>query len=462
MAGHQAGSGNHAGKHIAVIGSGISGLSAAWLLAKQHRVTVYEKEPRLGGHSHTVDVPCPEGDVPVDTGFIVYNERNYPNLTALFRHLGVATKASNMSFSASLDGGDFEYTGSVSGLFADRRNLFRKRMWRLLRDIPRLYRRAPSYAGDQALADKPLGEFLTDLGFSKPLRDDHLLPMCAAIWSLPRGTVESFPALSFLRFFDNHGLFTLTRRPKWRTVEGGSREYVARMAGEIGNDIRLGTGVARIERSADGVLVVDCDGRAERFDEVVIAAHSDEALAMLAEPTEAEARLLGAMPYQPNTAYLHWDESLMPRYRQVWASWNYVDGGHDRPVCVTYWMNRLQSLPTERQIFVTLNPSRPPAEDKTFTRYEYSHPVFDALALKTQAALWQLQGRNRTWYCGAYFGSGFHEDGIQAGLAVAEELGGLARPWAVEEASGRIQALKGASPSLQPPFAGVGLDKALA
>ena len=427
---------------IAVVGSGISGLSAAWLLSQSHDVTVFEKNDRPGGHSNTLMAPCPEGEIPVDTGFIVYNEANYPNLTALFGHLGVATKPSNMSFSASLPDGRnnrFEYSGAgLGGLFGDRRNLVRPRMWRMIRDIIRLYRGAPKLIGEEGLDRKPLGDFLLEKGFSRALRDDHLLPMCAAIWSLPLERVEEFPALAFLRFFDNHGLMRLNGRPVWRTVDGGSREYVKALCAPLGGRVHTGRGVARILRDAGGVTVTDHHGRSERFDRVVIASHSDEALGMLADADETEKRLLGAMPYQRNIAWLHSDPSFMPRQKRVWASWNYMGGGGDAPVCVTYWMNRLQSLPTETQLFVTLNPTCDPSSDHAIARIEYDHPVYDTGAIAAQQALWSLQGHRHTWFCGAYFGSGFHEDGLQAGLAVAEELGGVSRPWQVEDASSRI------------------------
>jgi len=428
-------------KRIAVVGSGISGLSAAWLLSQSHDVTLFEKHDRPGGHSNTLMAPCPEGEVPVDTGFIVYNEANYPNLTALFAHLGVKTKPSSMSFSASLPmghGDRFEYSGAgLGGLFGDRRNLIRPRMWRMIRDIVRLYRGAPGLMGEEGLERKPLGDFLLEQGFSRALRDDHLLPMCAAIWSLPLERVEEFPTLSFLRFFDNHGLMRFKGRPVWRTVDGGSREYVRALCEPLGKKVQTGRGVERIVRDAEGVAVTDSYGRTERFDQIVIASHSDEALAMLADADGTERQLLGAMPYQRNIAWLHSDPAFMPRQRRVWASWNYMGGG-GAPVCVTYWMNRLQSLPTGRQLFVTLNPTRDPAPQHAIARIEYDHPVYDTAAIAAQRALWSLQGRRRTWFCGAYFGSGFHEDGLQAGLAVAEELGGVLRPWRVAEPSSRI------------------------
>ncbi|HEX7777265.1 MAG TPA: FAD-dependent oxidoreductase [Parvibaculum sp.] len=451
-----------AGLRIAVIGTGISGLSAAWLLSRAHDVTVYEKSDYPGGHSNTVTVDGPEGEVAVDTGFIVYNELNYPNLTALFSHLGVRTQASDMSFAASLTegakGDRFEYSGtSLNGLFGDRRNIFRPRMWRMLGEIARLYRFAPALLKLSGLDEKPLGEFLREQGYSAALREDHLLPMCAAIWSLPLAQVEEFPALAFLRFFDNHGLMRISGRPQWRTVDGGAREYVRRLAAPLGARIRLGTGVAGVRRDDTSVSVFDTKGGVAHYDHVVIASHSDEALAMLADADERERQLLGAIPYQRNVAWLHSDAAFMPKAKRVWSSWNYMGGGETpageaAPVCVSYWMNQLQSLPTKRQLFVTLNPSHEPRGDTVVRRIDYDHPVFNTAALAAQRQLWQLQGARRTWFCGAYFGSGFHEDGLQAGLAVAEALGGVARPWTVGNPSGRIS-LGAPAPVPQPATA---------
>lgn len=442
----------HAGAprlQIAVIGGGISGLSAAWLLSQRHDVTIFEKADRLGGHSNTLEVACPEGVLPVDTGFIVYNENNYPNLMALFETLNVASDASDMSFAASLDmgrGRRFEYSGSgLNGLFADRRNLLRPRMWKMLSDVVRLYRDADSLLKEGGLETKPLGLFLREQGYSAALRDDHLLPMCAAIWSLPIERIEEFPALAFLRFFDNHGLMRLSGRPAWRTVSGGSCEYVRKLAAAFQGTIRLNAQIAEVTRHASGVTVRDVNGHAEGFDHVVIASHSDEALHMLGDADMCETQLLSALPYQRNIAWLHSDPDFMPQEKRAWSSWNYLGGGAGAPVCVTYWMNRLQRLDTARQIFVTLNPSHAPDEKTVVSRIEYDHPIFDAGAIAAQRQLWQLQGRRRTWFCGAYFGSGFHEDGLQAGLAVAEELGGLSRPWSVPGMSDRIHVVPRAS-----------------
>ncbi len=427
------------GQRIAVIGSGIAGLSAAWLLARRHDVTVYEAAPRIGGHSRTVTTP--EG-VPVDIGFIVYNELNYPNLTALFSHLGVATQPSDMSFAVSLDGGRLEYNGTnIPGLFAQYRNLVRPRFIRMVRDILRFYRSAPGHIAELWDTMEPLGAYLDRHGYSAAFQHDHLLPMAAAIWSTPCAEMRDYPAAAFLRFCDNHGLLQVDDRPLWRTVTGGSHAYVSRVAAPLAGRIVTDRPVRAIRRDAEGVTVIDASGQARRFDQVVIASHAHEALAMLEDASGAERALLGAFRPSMNRAVLHSDASLMPRRRRVWASWTYLGrtaGGADHGLpCVTYWMNHLQSLPG-RPLFLTLNPARAPAPGAILHETSYNHPAFDVAALRAQRELWSLQGVRRTWFAGAWFGAGFHEDGLQAGLAVAEAIGGVRRPWTVADDSGRI------------------------
>lgn len=431
---------------IAVVGSGISGMSAAWLLSQAHRVTVYERQDRLGGHSHTVEAPTRAGPAPVDMGFIVYNEKNYPNLVALFDHLGVATRASDMSFGVSLDHGRLEYSSnSLGSVFAQKRNLLSPRFWGMLSDLLRFYREAPRHACalDQRLTT--LGDYLCEQGYGRAFQDDHLLPQAAAIWSTSAGRIREFPAAAFIRFCQNHGLLKINtaERPKWRTVEGGSRAYVEKLTAAYADRIRLGRGVLAIRRDPAGVEIVDEEGELRRYDHVVVAAHADEALRLLADPREAERELLGAFRYTRNRAVLHTDASLMPVRRSCWSSWNYVGhtpggDGDESDLCVTYWMNRLQGLPEHTPLFVTLNPAREPDPASVIHSEVYEHPLFDVAAIQAQRRLWSLQGQNRTWYCGAYFGSGFHEDGLQAGLAVAEALGGVKRPWSTPDESGRI------------------------
>jgi len=417
-----------------VVGSGISGLSAAWLLSQRHRVVLFEADDRLGGHSHTVDV----GGLAIDTGFIVFNEVTYPNLTALFHHLGVATRRSDMSFAVSLDDGKLEYSGTgLAGLFAQGRNAISPRFWRMLIDLVRFYREAPRNAA--ALGLITLDEYLDATGYGDGFRHDHLYPMAAAIWSTPAARIGAYPAAAFIRFCENHGLLKLFDRPVWRTVTGGSRSYVRVLADAIPAVVKGCEGLA-VRRAADSVEILDRAGHSRRFDQVVVATHADQAVKLLADPDPAENALLGSFKYIDNAAVLHSDARLMPRRRRVWSSWNYMTAcdGDERKLAVTYWMNRLQGVESPRPLFVTLNPHRAMEPGAVLKEISYSHPLFDAHALRMQSELWSLQGRRRTWFCGAYFGAGFHEDGLQAGLAVAEAIGGVRRPWTVGDESGRI------------------------
>jgi predicted NAD/FAD-binding protein len=426
--------------NIAVVGTGISGLSAAWLLGQRHDVTVFEADGRPGGHSHTVDTASKGGAVPVDTGFIVYNEATYPNLTALFAHLGTPTKPAEMSFSVSLDDGALEYSGSgVAGIFAQKSNVLNLRFWSMLRDILRFYRHAPRDVA--RLGMTTLGQYLDQNGYGEAFREDHLYPMAAAVWSLPAKRVADYPAAAFVGFCGNHGLLQFAGRPLWRTVDGGARVYVEALCAPLKDRLRLGAPVRSIRRSREGVFIATEREGEERFDQVVIGVHADQALTMLRDPTPEERNTLGAFRYSRNEAVLHEDTSLMPRRRKVWSSWNYAASRSDpsAPVSVTYWMNRLQTIPECAPRFVTLNPIVEPRADLVIQRQICEHPIFDAEAIAAQDRLWSLQGRRGIWFCGAYFGSGFHEDGLQAGLAVAEALGGVRRPWRVANESGRIK-----------------------
>lgn len=425
---------------IAVIGSGISGLSAAWLLSQRHRVTLFEADSRPGGHSNTVEAPTAAGKVAVDTGFIVYNEPAYPNLSALFDHLGVATQATEMSFAVSLDKGQLEYSGTdLRGLFAQRGNLLSLRFWSMLRDLVRFYRQAPADAERFGLI--PLDSYLDARGFGKAFREDHLYPMAAAIWSTSAARVGEYPTEAFVRFCENHHLLKLGGRPAWRTVTGGSARYVERLTAALGLGVRLDQAVTEVKRDAEGAWV-RAEGAAapQRFDQVVIATHADQALRLMPDATALEKRVLGAFDYSRNRAVLHSDPALMPQRRAVWSSWNYAaDRSRAEAPCVTYWMNRLQAIPEQTPMFLTLNPTLEPRSEHLIRSEIYEHPIFDMKAIRAQDELWSLQGRRRTWFCGAYFGSGFHEDGLQAGLAVAEALGGVRRPWSVANESGRIR-----------------------
>lgn len=380
--------------------------------------------------------------MPVDMGFIVYNEQTYPNLTALFAHLGVATQTTDMSLAVSLGNGHIEYAGGhLSQLFAQKRNLVRPRFWSMLRDLVRFYRNAPNDLDNLTKSGMTLGAYLSANRYGDAFRDDHLLPMAAAIWSMPTSNVLDYPAHAFIRFQENHGLLKLTDRPLWRTVSGGSRAYVDKLAAPFADRIRKGVGVVSVERQAGDVVLQASTGERLRFDQVVIATHADQALALLATPTPEETRLLGAFGYSTNDAILHGDERLMPKRRSAWASWNYIGGDQQNgstDLTVTYWMNNLQALPKDRPLFVTLNPNREIEASKVYQTQRFEHPVIDSAATSAQQQLWSLQGRDRIWYCGAYFGAGFHEDGLQAGLAVAEAISGRKRPWRVANESGRI------------------------
>jgi predicted NAD/FAD-binding protein len=424
---------------IAVIGSGISGLGAAWLLGQRHDVTLLEAAGRPGGHANTVDAPADGGPVAVDTGFIVYNTASYPNLIALFRHLGVPTAPTDMSFAVSCDGGRYEYAGSsLATLFGQPSNLLRPGHWRMLADTLRFFREASGLAQTAVAVDMTLGQYLAEKRYSEAFVSRHILPMAAAIWSTPSAGVLDFPLAAFVRFFANHGLLQVRDRPEWRTVVGGSREYVRRLLAAAKFETRLGEPALSVERAATHAIVRTARG-ARRFDAAVIATHADEALALLADADGEEKRLLGAFRYVRNRAVLHGDASLMPLRKRLWSSWNYVasgDGSETR-LCVSYWMNQLQPLGAGAPpLFVTLNPPREPA--RTIADLDYDHPMFDRRAMAAQRQLWRLQGRRRTWFCGSYFGYGFHEDGLQAGLAAAEDVGGVRRPWVVPDESGRI------------------------
>jgi predicted NAD/FAD-binding protein len=423
---------------VAVVGSGISGLSAAWLASRVHDVTLFESETRSGGHSHTVEAP---GGLAVDMGFIVYNALTYPNLVALFDHLKVPTKASNMGFAVSLDDGRIEYGGdSLATLFSQWSNLARPRFWSMLKDLVRFYREAPAEVAALEDDSLTLGDYLDARGYGQAFQNDHLIPQAAAIWSASPREIRAYPAAAFIRFYENHGLLKITGRPEWRTVDGGSRAYVERLLADFRGRVALATPTTRVEATPHGP-VVHSGGEAETFDAVVMATHADQGLALLNAPTDRQRAVLGAFGYTRNETVLHSDRSLMPKRSAVWSAWNYlgrVGADGDTALCVTYWMNRLQNLPGETPLFVTLNPIEPPAPATVIRREVFHHPRFDAAALRAQKSLWSIQGDGGIWWCGAYFGAGFHEDGLQSGLAVAEAIGGVRRPWTVERESSRI------------------------
>ena len=414
--------GRSPGARVAVIGTGIAGLAAARFLSTRHDVTVFEAAGRIGGHTVTTDVPTPAGPLAVDAGFIVYNEPNYPNFVRLLRELGVATRATSMSFSVTSERSGIEYAGtSLNTLFAQRTNLFRPRHYRFLGEILRFHREAKRLIADGS--GGTLGEFLETRRLSRALAEQYVIPLTSAIWSTdPRRILET-PALFLLRFLDNHRLLDLAGRPVWRVIRGGSRQYVERLIQPFRDRIRVGTPVRRLRRGAGGVEVATDSGRA-RFDEVVVATHSDQALAMLDRPTRRESAVLGAIRYQPNPAVLHTDASVLPRRRRAWASWNYrTPREAGRPVAVTYNMTRLQRLPTETAYCVSLNLEDVIDERRVIARFDFRHPLFDRAAVAAQARHAEVSGADRIHYCGAYWGHGFHEDGVVSALAVARRLG---------------------------------------
>jgi predicted NAD/FAD-binding protein len=407
---------------IAIIGAGIAGLTCAHLLDPEHEVVVFEAGERPGGHTRTVAVETAAGVDQVDTGFIVYNDRNYPGFERLLERVGVATQPSNMSFSVSDGRGGFEYNGaSPNGLFARRASLLSPSFHRMIRDLARFNREAPALIGMNG-SGPTLLDFLDEGGYSSEFVDRLIVPQAAAVWSADPRQLRSFPASLLAEFFDNHGMFGLTGRPNWRAVTGGSARYVERLAAPL--RLRLSTPVARVERFEDRVELTPAQGEPERYDEVILAVHSDQALAMLADPSAAEAELLGAIPYQANDVVLHSDTSLLPRRRRAWASWNFhlQDEPVDRAT-VTYHMNRLQSLRSETQYCVTLNRREAIAPESVISAHEFAHPVFTKRGLAAQARWGEISGVRRTHYCGAYWGYGFHEDGVESARRVCERFG---------------------------------------
>jgi predicted NAD/FAD-binding protein len=423
---------------VAVIGTGIAGNAAAWALSKRYPIAVYDREIRPGGHSHTVTIDYDGKPLAVDIGFIVYNELNYPDLTALFAHLGVETIESCMSFAVTADAGRFEWKGggntwrdTAAGLFAQPKNLLSPSYLWMLRDILTFNTKSVEDQAAGRLAGLTLGEYFAKRKFAPRLLTDYLAPMGAAIWSAPSDQMLDFPAENFVAFFSNHRLLQYDR-PVWRSVKGGSRGYVEKLTAAFRDRLRLGCAVTSIRRTPHGVVVNDSHGGSDAYDHVVIASHSDQALAMLSDASDRERSVLGDIRYAPNVVYLHRDTRMMPKRRRAWASWNFLrwqrEGSAVNDVAVTYWMNRLQGIDDDKPLFVSLNPPFEPDPALTFGKYMCDHPQYNAAAFAAQKRLGEIQGKRHTWFCGAWTGYGFHEDGLRSGLAVAEALGASV-PW---------------------------------
>lgn len=409
---------------IGIIGAGVSGLVTAWILSRQHEVVVFEKRDRIGGHTHTHDLEQDGRPHRVDSGFIVFNRENYPNLCRIFGELGVESRPTTMSFAVHVESSGLEYNAtSINRLFVQRRNLVRPSFLAMVRDLFRFFREAPAVLDDPN-ESRSLGEYLDQNRYSEAFARDHMLPIAASLWSASARKIRDFPIVSIVEFMANHRMLQVSNRPQWRTVVGGSDSYIAPLTASFADALRPGTGVAAIRRDEGGVTVKTEAGDEERFDEVVIAAHSDQALRMLVDADETERSVLGAMPYQDNDVILHEDPAVMPRRRKTWAAWNYfVPEAPERSASVTYDMNILQGQDSARDFLVSLNRRDDIDPAMIHAEMTYEHPLFDAASVAAKTRFAEISGRRRTHFCGAYWGHGFHEDGVRSALRVAEAFG---------------------------------------
>ena len=410
---------------IAIIGAGISGLTAAYYLRHKHNITVYESAPRIGGHTATVDIEHQGRDYAIDTGFIVYNDWTYPQFIELIEELGVATQPTEMSFSVRCDNSGLEYGGNnLNTLFAQRSNLLRPGFHKMLRDILRFNREAVrDLEGGRISAATTLGEYLESNRYGEAFTYQYLLPMGCAIWSASTESMIDFPLLFFTRFFKNHGLLSVNDRPQWHVIQGGSRSYLEPLTREFQDSIQVNAKITSVRRRQDGVELVMANGRIQHYDQVIFGCHSDQALGLLTDATHAERDALKAIPYQPNEVVLHTDDGLLPKRRIAWSSWNYwLRERYQERAVLTYDMNTLQGLDSDTRFCVTLNATEAIAEDKIIETFNYSHPVFSLDSVAAAAKIDSFNGLNRTWFAGAYLGNGFHEDGVVSGRRVAEAI----------------------------------------
>jgi predicted NAD/FAD-binding protein len=413
---------------VAIIGTGISGLGSAYMLQEKYDVTIYEKNDYIGGHTRTVDIKTKEGTVPVDTGFIVFNHNTYPNLTALFNQLGVNTNESLMSFGVSVNNGWLEYgSQTLANVFAQKKNLLSLKYLKFIKDIFTFNNYSQQLIASNTInPTMTLSEYLQQLKVGKWFIDYYILAMGAAIWSSPVEKMHAFPAESFIRFFNNHGLLATSGQPQWHTVDGGSKAYIDKILDNLNANIKLNSAVSKVERVQGKVKITDNNGDITTYDHVVFASHSDQTLSMLSDTTESESDILNKIKYQKNRMVLHSDESFMPKNKKAWSSWIYLSENkkdEGETIALSYWMNNLQKLDTKQSMIVTLNPSREPSLSLKHDEYIFDHPVFDGEAIEAQKRLPEIQGEQNTWFAGAYWSYGFHEDGLNSAINVAKGLG---------------------------------------
>lgn len=415
---------------IAIIGSGISGLSCAWLLNKKHDITLFEKNDYLGGHSNTASIFYNGNKVVVDTGFIVFNFRTYPNLKAFFELLKVKISKSNMSFGIKdLDNG-FEYSGNnLAGLFAQKKNLFNLKFLKMFKDIVKFNRTSIKLIeSGEDLKNITLNEFIDDLKLGDYFKSYYLFPMAGAIWSCPLELIKNYPARTFLQFFYNHGLLTITNQPQWYTVDGGSKEYVKKMSESFDDKIKLGCNIVKSEKVGEKIILTDKEGKDYEFDHVIFASHADQTYKIISDKTKQEKKILSKIKFSKNTAILHKDQKQMPKNKRAWASWVYLSKQKENKVSLSYWMNNLQNINNSYPLFVTLNPIDQIDKKDIFGKYEYEHPIFDEEAINSQKNLDKIQGKRNIWFCGAWTKYGFHEDGLNSAINIAKQFG-IDAPW---------------------------------